>query len=606
MALRMKTPSAAILGGALWLTACSPTVLAGLHLPHIFGDNMVIQRDRPIHVRGTADPGANVRVRFGERDLTVRADAQGHWSMELEPLPASTLARSFSVSSGDETIEYDGVLVGDVWLLGGQSNMEDVLEDIYHGDTEVASAHYPNIRLLTIPQVAGPKPFADFERINEFNAWTHRYEQKGTWFQCTPKAVHRFSAIGYVFGRRLPQVTGVPIGLIDASWGGTTVEAWVSRPALEAIPEVRPLLREWDERIAAYDPEASLRARIKRWERDTEHRKQAGQPPNPKPTEPDPDPANDRNNPGAAFNGMIAPYAGFNLKGALFNQGYNNALGDARPRLYAKTFRAMIRDWRRAFRDQAMPFGIIELTAGGEPQTDENFEQRMVDPGPFIREAQFQAWQALDHVGYVPAYDQQVPWYHPHKKLLLGERAARWALHDDYGHTQLGWQPAVCTESTVEGDHIILSFDRAVRVHDGRPFQGFAIAGADRHFYPAQAEFLVVGKDDRGRDRVDEAKLKVWSPLVKQPVAVRYAWARNPLGNAVNSRHHERIIPICAFRTDNWDWPEAPFKADGPEAEATHRDQRNQLRQQANRWVKERPIEEAKQRLREAGIKVAD
>ena len=598
---RLRVPILLALGLGAFLTA--PPVRAALRLPHIFGDNMVIQRDQPIYVWGWAKPGAGVRVQFGPRDLTVRADAQGRWSMELDPLPACSLARSLTVSSDGETIEYDGVLVGDVWLLGGQSNMEDELRNIYHGDMETASAHYPAIRLMTIPQVATPQPRADFERVNEFNAWAHRYERKGWWFQCTPRAASRFSAIGYVFGRRLHLVTGAPIGLIDASWGGTTIEAWTSRKALEAIPEARPLLQEWDERIAAYDPQASLRARVERWKKEAERRKQAGQPPRPKPTEPEPDPAGDRNNPGAAFNGMIAPFAGFRIKGVIFNQGYNNALGDSRPRLYAKVFQAMIRDWRRAFRNEAMPFGIIELTAGGEPQTYENFERSMVDPAPFIREAQFKTWQALDHVGFAPAYDQQVPWYHPHKKLLLGERMARWALHDYYGYEELGWQPAVCVKWEKQDDHFILAFDRAVRAHDGRPFEGFAIAGADRHFYPARAEFLVVGKDERGRDRRDESRLKVWSPLVKEPAAVRYAWARNPLGNAVNGSHYERIIPICSFRTDNWDWPEAPFKSEGQEAVNAHRRKISEMRRQAAAWAKQRAVEEAQLVLEKTGAK---
>ena len=578
----------------------SGTASGQLRVPHIFGDDMVIQRDRPIHVWGWAKAGENVRVRFASRDLTVRAGDDGKWSLQLDPLPASSQARSFSVSTDGKTAEYDGVLVGDVWVLGGQSNMEDELENIYHGDTEVASAHYPNIRLLTIPQVASPRPLADFERINEFNSWTSRHERKGTWFRCTPKAVHRFSAIGYIFGRRLHLVSGVPIGLIDASWGGTVAAAWTSRDTLATIPTAKPLTDEWDEKIASYDGEASLQARIARWEKATERRKREGKKPNPKPIEPERDPASDRNNPGASFNGMIAPYAGFNVRGAIFNQGYNNALGNARPGLYAKVFQAMIQDWRRAFRDEAMPFGVVGFTAGGQPQTRDNFEMRMVDAAPFIREGQFKAWQALKHVGYAPAYDQQVPWYHPHKKFELGERLARWALATCYGQEQLGWQPAVCTGWVIQDDHFLLSFDRAVRVHDGRPFEGFAVAGEDRHFYPAKAEFVVLGKDDRGRDRRDEAKLKVWSPLVKDPKAVRYAWARNPLGNAVNGRHHERTIPIPTFRTDDWDWPEAPFAARGSEPESQHRRRIHEMRQRAAAWVRQRKIQEAQEVLKSA------
>ncbi|MEE3179925.1 MAG: hypothetical protein VX317_09590, partial [Verrucomicrobiota bacterium] len=350
----------------------------------------------------------------------------------------------------------------------------------------------------------------------------------------------------------------------------------------------------WDRKIAAYDAEASLKARIERWEKDSERRVARGEKPNPKPTEPDQDPATDRNNPGASFNGMLSCFSNASIKGAIFNQGYNNALGNARPGLYAKVMQSMIRDWRRAFRDEDMPFGIIGLTPGGQPQTRENFEIRMVDAAPFIREGQFKAARELEHVSFMPAYDQQVPWYHPHKKILHGERMARWALATQYSQSQLGWEPTTLDEVEIVDDHIVLSFNSMVRVHDGRPFEGFAIAGEDRHFVPARAEFVVKGRDEQGREQKDERKLKIWSPLVPKPVAVRYAWARNPLGNAVNSGHHERIIPIPSFRTDNWNWPEAPFEADSEDARSRHREALNQMRKDARRWAGERPRREAR------------
>ncbi len=567
---------------------------AELTVAHFFGDHMVIQRDKPIRIWGNAQPGENVQVRFSTRDLTLKADEEGHWLMELEALPASAQGKAMTIRSGETTITYDNIVVGDVWVCGGQSNMEDVISYVYHGDMEVASANHPMIRLLTVPQQAGPTAFRDMDRLNEFNSWERRYEQKGSWAQCTPKAVERFSAIGYIFGKRLHLVSGVPIGLVDNSWGGTTAEAWTSRGMLATIAESKGLTDEWDRKIEAYDAEASLKARIERWEKDTERRIARGEKPNPRPTEPGQDPASDRNNPGASFNGMLASFSNASIKGAIFNQGYNNALGNARPRLYAKVMQAMIRDWRKAFRDEQMPFGIIGLTPGGQPQTRDNFELRMIDPAPFIREGQSGAAEELEHVCFMPAYDQQVPWYHPHKKVLHGERVARWALATQYGQSQLRWKPTTLDKAEIKGDHMVLSFNGMVRVHDGRPFEGFAIAGEGRHFVPANAEFLITGKDDRGREQKDERRLKVWSPLVPNPVAVRYAWARNPLGNAVNSGHHERIIPIPSFRTDKWDWPEAPFESDSDEARNEHREAINNMRQQARQWAEARPLQEAR------------
>ncbi|UCD51357.1 MAG: hypothetical protein JSW27_01745, partial [Phycisphaerales bacterium] len=153
-----------------------------------------------------------------------------------------------------------------------------------------------------------------------------------------------------------------------------------------------------------------------------------------------PGPAFNRSNPGASYNAMIGVFGGFAVKGAIWNQGYNNALGNTRPGLYTRTFQAMIRDWRRTFADEKMPFGIVELTAGAPPQTVDNFEMRMVDAAPYIREAQFRAYRDLEGIGWACAYDQQVPWYHPHHKLMLGERIARWALSTQYG-VRAGHEP---------------------------------------------------------------------------------------------------------------------------------------------------------------------
>ena len=226
----------------------------------------------------------------------------------------------------------------------------------------------------------------------------------------------------------------------------------------------------------------------------------------------------------------------------------------------------------------------------------------MVDSGPFIREGQFKASQELKNVCFMPAYDQQMGWFHPHRKFELGERLARWGLNTQYGFERIGWKPVACTESQGKGDHFILTFDDSITVVDGRPIVGFAIAGEDRHFVPANAVLAPVNEDDEENDEVrrHDNKLKIWSPLVKEPVAVRYAWARNPLGNVVNEEHFECVIPIPSFRTDDWDWPETPFRTDGRDAEEKHSDKRDEMRRNAQRWVKERMVLEARQTLESA------
>lgn len=214
----------------------------------------------------------------------------------------------------------------------------------------------------------------------------------------------------------------------------------------------------------------------------------------------------------------------------------------------------------------------------------------MLDAAPYIREAQLKVARALPDVGFAPAYDQQVPWYHPHKKVQLGERMARWALATQYAF-KLGYELPVCVAAKPEGGKMIVEFDRAVQTHGGRPMAGFAVAGADKRFVPAHARYVVVGKDNRGRAREDRRKLEVWSELVPEPVAVRYAWARNPLGNLVNSQHHERVIPVPSFRTDDSGWGDAPF---GSEARNELRQRRAQMRREAEDHMRHRKLQEAR------------
>jgi len=186
------------------------TANAEVRVHHIFDNNIVLQRGKPLKVWGWADKGEVVSVEFHDQKVQTEADDQGTWAVELRPPEASAEGRRLIVRGTANTVEYENVVVGDVWLCGGQSNMEDVLEDIYHGDVEVASAHHPLIRLMTIPVKATPDRQDDFERIDEFNSWTGRHEKKGSWFVCSPDTVNRFSAIGYILGRRIHLVSRVP------------------------------------------------------------------------------------------------------------------------------------------------------------------------------------------------------------------------------------------------------------------------------------------------------------------------------------------------------------------------------------------------------------
>ena len=568
------------------------TLQAQVKPAHIFDNNMVLQREKPVKVWGLAAPKEKVTVEFGGQVKYAVANQLGEWYVYLDPMGANAQQQEMKISGKESSVLFSNVLVGDVWILGGQSNMEFDLFRIFHGDVEVLSANFPKIRLMTIPCSADLKPQKDFDRINEYDSWYERYDKKGYWFICSPETVPTFAGLGYIFGRRLYMASQVPLGLIDVSMGGTTVEAWLKPETLAEMAENSSLLKQWNDKVAAYDPDEDLKVQIRNWEKESETRIKDGREPEPRPVEPSPSPALDRNFPGSSYTGMVAVIAGLTVRGIVFHQGYNNALDDSRPKLYALNFKALIADWRSTFNDKDLPFGIIEFSAGGEPQTLDNFELRMLDPSPYIREGQFKAFMDLPNTGFVCSYDQQVNWYHPQKKVEAGERMARWALSTQYGF-DIGWKPAVCTGIERLKDRIIVTFSMEVKTSDDRPIEGFSIAGSDRHFFPAKAIFLKTQNED-GETVDDRRRIEVSNSLTVDPVEVRYAWARNPLGNLVNNDNP--IIPVPLFRSDKWDYPEAPYL---PDEYAAHRTNLKMLRKQASEMGRVRIIREAELILKE-------
>ena len=559
---------------------------------HIFDNNMVLQRDQPVKIWGWANPSERIIIEFGGQVKSTQANQQGEWFTHLDPMKANTQPQDMKVSGKVDAVIFSNVLVGDIWVLGGQSNMEMDLSRIFHGDAEVLSANFPNIRLMTIPSSAGHLPKKDFERINEYDSWNDRYDKKGYWFACSPSTVATFSGLGYIFGRRIHLASQIPIGLIDASLGGTTVEAWLSPTTLNKMPENKALVKQWNDKEAAYDPVEDLKTKITNWEKRSLVLKSQGLEPAPKPVEPSVRPSLDRNFPGSSYTGMVAIIGGLTVKGVLFHQGYNNALGDSRPALYALNYKALINDWRALFNNKNLPFGVMELSAGGEPQTLDNYELRMLDPAPYIREGQFNAYRDLPNTGYAAAYDQQVNWYHPQKKAEVGERMARWALSTQYGF-DLGWEPVVYKNIERLKDRIIVTFSKEVKSSDDRPLEGFSIAGPDQHFYPAKAEYVKL-VNEKGQKVNDKKRVVVWNDLVVDPVELRYAWARNPLGNLVNDA--DRIIPVPLFRTDQWEYPDAPYL---PEEVEAFRQKQKLLQRKAEELAQLRIIQEAEKLLKE-------
>ena len=550
-----------------------PAIGDGLCVHNLFQSNMILQRDKPIEIWGWAKPGEVVRVLFAGKSKEAKAGKDREWKVTLPAMTANADPQTLNIKGKDQNLTLENVLIGDVWVLGGQSNMEEPLNNVENGKLEIVSANYPGIRILTVPAQNGPETKKGFARLHEWSSWSNRHFRKGDWDVCSPEIARELSAIGYVFARRLHMAAQVPIGVIDASRGGTTVETWTPTPVLKKIEtkEVKGLLAEWEKKVAEFDPQKDLQKRVENHHNWVKNMKKQGRE-IPKgrtvPNDLRPGPAMDQNRPGNCYASMIAPIAGLAVKGAIFHQGFNNAGGgSAGADMYYQIFAKMITAWRDAFKDPQMPFGIISLCTAGEPQTRDDYLEKMVNGGIYIREAQYKTFldflKAGDgNVGFASSFDKRRSWYHPQLKIPVGERISRWALATQYGFEKdIKWKPPMYTEMNLEGGKIILKMDTWVRAVTNGPIEGFAIAGKDRRFQPSEAEWLVTGKDQHNRPKHDRRVIVLSSPHVPDPIHFRYAWGRNPMGNLQSADHND--LPFATQRSDDWRMENVPVKLTG-------------------------------------------
>lgn len=550
---------------------------AGLCVSNLFQSNMVIQRDKPIALWGWAAPGEEVTVQFGGERRTVTAAADRRWRAGLPAMPASATPRPMTIRSEDAILTLVNILVGDVWVLGGQSNMEFELAKVENGELEIATAHYDQIRILTVPYGEGPETHESFARLHEWSDWFSRHFRKGDWDVCSPAIARELSAIGYVFARRVHMASGVPIGVIDASRGGTALEAWVPLKLLQSMDSasVQAELSKWKTKVADWKPEEDPEKKAK------------------------PEPTTDMNHPGGSYAGMMGPLVGLPVKGVIFHHGYNNTLdGMSGVRLYRDVFPEMIGAWRKAFGDPDMPFGILSLCTDGYPQTRDDYLEKMLNAGMHIRAVQYETFSNLreggdKNVGFASTYDLRRRWYHPQLKLPGGERIARWALSTQYGLGRtLRWEPPKLLGMDVLEGALLLKLNATVGDPMDGVIEGFAIAGADRRFQPADVAYVQVGEDNRGRPRFDKKQLRLTSPLVSEPIHFRYAWGRNPLANVQLTGHKD--LPLATQRSDDWDMGTVPLgvldeKVDG-----------KLTRAQRNKVLKALRAEDVRRKLAEA------
>lgn len=516
----------------------------------IFSSNMVIQRGKPIKVWGWAAPGATVAVQFGkDKADTKAAPEKGRWEVTFPAREASADPQTLTVTAGGEKVEMGNIVVGDVWVMYGQSNMAFPLGKVLNRDTESAQANLPNLRLFSIATNEQADPQEDIRR---------EAIDTGGWVISTPETALNFSAIGFVFGAQIQRSLGIPVGVIKNSRGGASMEALVPPHKFQEIPSGKALVEYIKAQRATFDLQGES---LKVYEKELKQAKDKKLPEDKWPKKPENGenvrswnvPGKSPSHPASVYNGMFGVFKGYNIKGVLLHHGYNNAMtGNCRPKFYRWMTKALIEGVREDFEDPTIAYGVIGFCAGGRPQSEEDFELQPPGP-PYIREAQRLGVEDLKNPlinGYIPAYDVQAPGLHPGKKVEHGQRAARWALNKLYDR-KAQWDEAKLLSVKIEGDEMILSFDRRVHPDDMSPIiEGFALAGEDGKYYKAYARNSTVG------DFWTAAKIvHVWSPLVPKPVHVRYAWGHSPMGNLKVNGHQE--MPIPEFRTDSWDLPES-------------------------------------------------
>ncbi len=504
-------------GFAAMFCAATP-VCADVKLPAVFGDHMVLQREIPAPVWGWADAGEQVTVTFRGQTKTATAGSDGKWSVKLDALAVGEPA-TLTVA-GKNTVELQDVLVGEVWVCSGQSNMQWSVKAGLDPDLEAAAANHPGIRLFQVPMVTAREPQQDV---------------KAAWRECTPGNIPQFTAVGYYFGRQLHEVLGVPVGLIQTAWGGTRAEAWTSAEVLAGSPMFKPILDKWALDCADYDSgrtQQKYNEALATWQKEVQAANDAGKRPPQRPQAPG-DPRASQHHPSNLYNAMVAPLVPYAIRGAIWYQGESNA---ARAYQYRELMPALIRSWRDVWKQGDFSFYQVQLA---------NFREIKAEPGESdwaeLREAQMLACDALPKVGAACITDIGAARdIHPRDKQNVGKRLARLALVGDYGVKDIVRQGPTYRSLDLRDGKATIHFDthgEKLISYYGEPLSGFAIAGPDKKWVWATAKIT------------DKDTVELSHPDVTDPRAVRYNWADNPQGNLYNAGY----LPAYPFRTDDWE-----------------------------------------------------
>lgn len=531
----MAVPSLSRRAGrfAVALVASLLSVRAEVRLPAVISDHMVLQAAVAVPVWGWAAPGERVTISFAGQSVPTTATADGTWQVRLAPLTVSRTPQVLTITGKNERVVRD-VLVGEAWLCSGQSNMEMQLKGLHgqvdHADQEIAAAQFPLIRMFQFDEVYD---------IYQLAVPPHepQAERAGKWIVCSPQTAAHFIALGYFFAREISQqLDGTPVGLVHSSVGGTPIEAWTSAAAQQAVPALQPVLADWKNRLAGYDPARDQHGANEAkasWIVRRDAAKAGGQP---APKAPAPFKNLLVSEPAGLFNGLIAPLVPYAVRGVLWYQGERNAAGPLTA-YYGLQLKTLVADWRAQWGSN-LYFAWVQLPAYLKAQSAPSEPNGW---GVWVRDGQRQALTVPGTAMAVTIDLGGVAAGHPTNKADFAHRLALLALHDVYAKPLPVWSGPLFRSVQRDGSNLVITFDHATGLK-ARPeatgkageLNGFAIAGPDRKFVWASA-------------RIDHDRVIVSSAAVPEPVAVRYAWASNPIGNLVNAGD----LPASPFASDD-------------------------------------------------------
>jgi sialate O-acetylesterase len=506
---------------------------AAVRLPRVFGDGMVLQRERSLPVWGWAQPGEKVTVRFAGQEASAAAGGDGAWMVRLNPLQADPRPRELTISAAN-TVVVKNVLVGDIWLVSGDFGAYWQVYAVADAANEVANANYPAMRLLKVEMKTSNTPLRDIQ---------------GEWLECNPKTVKGFSALAYFFGRELHHELKVPIGLIDCSYRYSYTRSWLAPEGIRMMPELQPMrekLDSWDSTTETGSKAfGATIAAVEKWLPEAERALREGTPIPPQPLVPAPITARDDNynsigELSVAYHGMVHPLIPFALRGMLWSQGENGGEWNSMD----ASLRALAGGWRKLWGQGDFPFFIEPLAQVGAPSP----VPCAGDGWTGLREGQINS-AAMANSGIVVTTDVSDYIADDRNRQDAGWRFALLALAKEYGRDVIYSGP-VYKAQKIDGDTVTISFDHAgsglmagekiglapAREAKDGILKHFAIAGADKKWQWADA-------------RIAGNTVVLRSDKVAAPLAVRYAWCSNPQPANLYNREG---LPAVPFRTDNW------------------------------------------------------